>query len=141
MTVVDTAPAPVTRGLHRTLWALQGVLGVFFIVASAGPKLLGEANTAQSFEDMGAGTWFRYFIGLVELAGGIGLLVPRLAGLAATGLALLMVGAFITQAFIVHGGALMITPVVLFPFFVFIAWGRRESIGRLFKYAPESSSR
>jgi putative oxidoreductase len=56
---------------------------VFFIVASARPKLLGEASTVQSFEDMGAATWFRNFFGLVELAGGIGLLVPRLAGLAA----------------------------------------------------------
>jgi putative oxidoreductase len=131
MTAIDTAPAPLARGLNRTLWALQGTLGVFFIVASAGPKLFGEASTVQSFEDMGAATWFRYFIGLVELAGGIGLLVPRLAGLAAAGLALLMVGATITQAFILHGGALVITPVVLFALFVFLAWGRRASIGRL----------
>jgi putative oxidoreductase len=133
MTAADIATAPLGRGLHRTLWALQGVLGVFFIVASAGPKLLGEASTVQSFEDMGAAPWFRYFIGLVELAGGIGLLVPRLAGLAAVGLALLMVGAAITQAFILHGGALVITPVVLFVPFVVIAWGRRASIGQLIR--------
>lgn len=133
MTVVDSAPAPLARGLHRTLWVLQGILGLFFIVASAGPKLLGEANAVQTFEDMGAATWFRYFIGLVELAGGIGLLVPRLAGLAAAGLALLMVGAAVTQAFILHGGALVITPVVLFALFVFLAWGRRASIGQLTK--------
>ncbi|MEV6600612.1 DoxX family protein [Actinoplanes sp. NPDC051346] len=128
MTAIDTAP--VARGLHRTLWALQILLGLFFIVASAGPKLFGEATAVQTFEDMGAGAWFRYFIGLVELAGGIGLLVPRLAGLAAVGLALLMVGAAITQAFILDGGALVLTPVVLFVFFAFIAWGRRASIAR-----------
>ncbi|MFG3679867.1 DoxX family protein [Micromonospora chalcea] len=131
MSVVDTTPPPVARGLHRTLWVLQGFLGVFFIVASAGPKLFGEANAVQSFEDMGAAPWFRYFVGLVELAGGIGLLVPRLAGLAAVGLALLMIGAAVTQAFILDGGALVLTPVVLFVLFVFIAWGRRDSIGRL----------
>jgi putative oxidoreductase len=128
MTVPTTAPAPLPRSLHRTLWGLQVVLGVFFIVASAGPKLFGEAHAVQTFEDMGAATWFRYFIGLVELAGGIGLFVPRLAGLAATGLALLMVGATVTQAFILHGGALVITPVVLLALFVFLAWGRRASI-------------
>ncbi|MEV4819192.1 DoxX family protein [Micromonospora tulbaghiae] len=133
MTVVDTTPPPVARGLHRTLWALQGVLGVFLIVASAGPKLFGEANAVQTFEDMGAAPWFRYLVGLLELAGGIGLLVPRLAGLAAVGLALLMVGAAITQAFILDGGALVLTPVVLFALFVFIAWGRRHSIHRLLK--------
>ncbi|MEV8509235.1 DoxX family protein [Actinoplanes sp. NPDC051475] len=127
MTAVNAAPAPLARGLHRTLWALQITLALFFIVASAGPKLFGEAYAVQTFEDMGAATWFRYFIGLVELAGGIGLLVPRLAGLAAAGLALLMVGATITQAFILHGGALVITPMVLFALFVFVAWGRRPS--------------
>ncbi|MBO4142571.1 DoxX family protein [Micromonospora tulbaghiae] len=131
MTVADTTPPPVARGLHRTLWVLQGFLGVFLIVASAGPKLFAETNAVQTFEDMGAAPWFRYFVGLLELAGGIGLLVPRLAGLAAVGLALLMVGAAVTQAFILDGGALVLTPVVLFALFVFIAWGRRHSIRRL----------
>jgi hypothetical protein len=42
-----------------------------------------------------------------------------------------MVGAAITQAFILHGGPLVITPVVLFALFVFLSWGRRASIGRL----------
>ena len=132
-TTTTTTTAPIARGLHRTLWALQAFLGVFFIVASAGPKLLGEASTVQIFSDMGAAPWFRYFIGLVELAGGIGLLVPRLAGLAATGLALLMIGAAFTQAFILHGGALVLTPVVLFFIFVFLAWGRRASVAQLFR--------
>ncbi|MFI5492402.1 DoxX family protein [Actinoplanes sp. NPDC051859] len=133
MALIDTAPAPLSRGLHRTLWVLQAFLGVFMIVASAGPKLVGEATAVQIFEDMGAAPWFRYFIGLVELAGGIGLLVPRLAGPAAVGLALLMIGAAITQAFILHGGALVLTPVILFALFVFIAWGRRASLTPLIR--------
>jgi putative oxidoreductase len=134
MTAIATATAaPLSRKLHRTLWAVQGILGVFFIVASAGPKLLGEAYAVQTFEDMGAAPWFRYFIGLVELAGGIGLLVPRLAGPAAVGLALLMVGATVTQVFILHGGALIVTPVVLFALFAFIAWGRRATIAQLLR--------
>ena len=131
MTAIPTAPAPMSPGLNRTLWALQVFLGVFFIVASAAPKLFGESNAVQSFEDMGTGTWFRYFVGLGELAGGVGLLVPRLAGLAAVGLALVMVGAAITQAFILNGGALVLTPVALFALFVFIAWHRRTSISRI----------
>ncbi|MEV4642150.1 DoxX family protein [Actinoplanes sp. NPDC049548] len=133
MTIIDTTPAPRARGLHRTLWVLQVLLAAFFIVASAGPKLFGEAYAVQTFEDMGAAPWFRYFIGLVELAGGIGLLVPRLAGAAAAGLALLMVGAAVTQAVILHGGALVLTPVVLFVLFVVLAWGRRDSFTRLLK--------
>ncbi|WP_250034422.1 DoxX family protein [Paractinoplanes maris] len=131
MTAIDTASAPVAPALNRTLWVLQILIGVFLIVGSAAPKLFGEANAVQIFEDMGAAPWFRYFIGVVELAGGIGLLVPRLAGAAAVGLALLMVGAAITQAFILDGGALVVTPVLLFALVAFIAWGRRASIRRL----------
>ncbi|MEU8819572.1 DoxX family protein [Actinoplanes sp. NPDC048796] len=93
--------------------------------------LIGEANAVQTFENMGAATWFRYFIGVVELAGGIGLLIPRLAFPAAAGLMLLMVGAFITQVFILHGGPVAITPVVLFALFLFIAWGRRGAARKL----------
>ncbi|XVU21131.1 hypothetical protein ACQPZJ_28105 [Actinoplanes sp. CA-054009] len=37
---------------------------------------------------------------------------------------LLMIGAFVTQVVILHGGAVAITPVVLFALFGFIAWGR-----------------
>ncbi|SNY66534.1 DoxX family protein [Paractinoplanes atraurantiacus] len=128
MTITATT-APLA--FRRTLWAVQIVLGLFMVVASAAPKLVGEANAVQTFDDMGAATWFRYFIGVVELAGGLGLLVPRLAGLAAVGLMLLMVGAFYTQVFILHGGAVAITPVVLFALFGFVAWGRRASIARL----------
>jgi putative oxidoreductase len=131
MTVAENAPAVSAVRFHRTLRALQGLLGVFLIVASAAPKLAGETNAVQTFDDMGAATWFRYFVGLVELAGGIGLLVPRLAGLAAAGLALLMVGATATQLFVLHGGALALTPVIIGAMCVFIAWGRRESIRRL----------
>ena len=40
---------------------------------------------------------FRYAVGLVELAGGVGLLIPRLCGLAALGVTALLVGATVTN--------------------------------------------
>lgn len=127
MTVVDDVPERATPRFHRTLWGLQILLGVFLIVGSAGPKLVGEHYAVQTFQDMGAATWFRWFIGAVELAGGVGLLVPRLARAAAVGLSLLMIGAAITQAFILHGGALVATPLILLALFALIAWGRRRT--------------
>ena len=39
-TVADTTPPPVARGLHRTLWVLQGFLGVFFIVVCSPVNVL-----------------------------------------------------------------------------------------------------
>jgi putative oxidoreductase len=117
-----------SRALARTLWTTQILLGVFFIVASAGPKLFGEAYAVQIFTDIGAGQWFRYAIGVIELAGGIGLLVPRLAGLAALGLVGLMIGATITQVVILDAPVMASTPVVLGVVFALIAWARRAEI-------------
>lgn len=126
MTASDYPAAPEARGraLNITLWVVQVLMAVFFVVASAGPKLFGERYAVEIFDQIGAGHWLRYLVGFLELAGGIGLLIPRLAGLAAIGLTLLMVGATITQLFILHNGALAITPIVLGIVFVFVAWGR-----------------
>jgi putative oxidoreductase len=128
-TATHTAsPATRSRGAHRALWVLQVLMGVFFIVASAAPKFAGEAYTVQIFTEIGAGQWFRYFIGAVELAGAIGLMVPRLAGPAAVGLMGLMIGAGYTQAVVLDAPEMVVTPVILFVLAAVVAWGRRESI-------------
>lgn len=49
------------------------------------------------FATIGVEQWFRYAVGVIELAGAVGLLVPRLAGLAALGLAADMIGAMAVQ--------------------------------------------
>jgi uncharacterized membrane protein YphA (DoxX/SURF4 family) len=121
-------PATSSRIAHRSLWVLQILMGVFFIVASAAPKFWGDPYAVQIFSEIGAGQWFRYLIGAIELAGGIGLMVPRLAGPAAVGFMGLMVGAGYTQAVVLDAPAMVVTPVILFVLAGIIAWGRRESI-------------
>ena len=128
---LTAAPHARTRALTRTLWTLQILVGLFFVVASAGPKLFGEAYAVEIFTQIGAGQWFRFVIGAVELAGGIGLLVPRLAGAAALGLVGLMVGAAYTQSFVLDNPAFVVTPVLLGIVTGFIAWSRREEIAQL----------
>lgn len=113
---------------HRALWVLQILMGVFFVVASAAPKFWGDPYAVQIFTEIGAGQWFRYFIGAVELAGGIGLMVPRLAGPAAVGLMALMVGAAYTQAVVLDQPVMVTTPAIIFVLAAVIAWGRRASI-------------
>lgn len=127
-TVATTSRATTSRAVNRLLWTIQIVVGVFFVVASAGPKLFGEAYAVETFTQIGAGQWFRYLVGILELAGGIGLLVPRLAGPAALGLVGLLIGATITQAFILDGGVLVLTPVILVVLVAGVAWGRRQQI-------------
>ena len=130
MTTSTAAPAtrPASRSGHRALWVLQILMGVFFVVASAAPKLWGDPYAVQIFTDIGAGQWFRYVVGAIELAGGIGLMVPRLAGPAAVGLMGLMIGAGYTQAVVLDAPGMIVSPVVFFVLAAVIAWGRRASI-------------
>jgi putative oxidoreductase len=130
-----TASAPAAslgRTTHRVLWGLQIVLGLFLVIASAIPKFYGDPFAVWLFEQIGAGQWFRYLVGVLELAGGIGLLTTRLAAPAAIGLMGLMVGAAFTQAVVLGAPAGMVTPAILFVLLAPIAWGRREQLSALF---------
>lgn len=125
--MTTTAPTR-SRATHRTLWVLQILLGVFFVVASGAPKFWGDPYAVQIFTEIGAGQWLRYVVGALEIAGGIGLMVPRLAGPAAVGLMALMVGAAYTQAVVLGAPAMILTPAIIFVLAAAIAWGRRDSI-------------
>jgi uncharacterized membrane protein YphA (DoxX/SURF4 family) len=91
-----TKTRPARRLRKIAVGLVQVALAVQFIAGGA-TKLLGDAQMVTMFDDIGAGQWFRLLIGLLEVAGGIGLLIPRLAGLAATGLVALMAGAVVTN--------------------------------------------
>lgn len=130
---MSTTVAPTqtrTRPATIALWTLQVLLGLMFIVGSGAPKLFGEAYAVQIFEDLGTGQWLRVVVGLLEVAGGIGLLVPRLAGLAASCLVALMVGATISQLFFLSEG-FWYTPVILGVLLGVVAWVRRAEIPRV----------
>ena len=73
------------------------------------PKLAGAHTAVTMFGQIGAGQWLRYLVGTAELAGAAGLLIPRLAGLAAAGLAADMAGASIINAAVLHSGAIAMT--------------------------------
>jgi uncharacterized membrane protein len=60
----------------------------------------------------------------LEVAGAVGLLVPRLSGLAALGLAGLMVGATATNLFVLGESPWL--PIGLLLVSALIAWGRRS---------------
>ncbi|MEV6432281.1 DoxX family protein [Nocardia sp. NPDC051463] len=127
---VPSAVAP-SRARNITLWTLQVVFSLFFIIASAAPKLVGQRYAVEVYAEIGWGQWFRYVTGVVELAGGLGLLIPRLSGSAAAGLSLTMVCAAATQALLLGAAADAIFPLVLCGVFGWIAWNRRDSIGAL----------
>ena len=99
---------------------------MFFALAAL-PKLAGAHYAVTMFGQIGAGQWLRYLVGTAELAGAAGLLIPRLAGLAAAGLAADMAGASIINATVLHSAAIAIT-VPLCAAFTLIAISRRAQI-------------
>jgi uncharacterized membrane protein YphA (DoxX/SURF4 family) len=123
MTVQTAHTAPSTTR-RKVLWGAQILLGAFLLIASGLPKLVGQADAVESFEQIGWGQWFRYVTGVVEVGGAIGLLIPRLAGLAAIGLIGLMGGAILTQILVLEP-AWSAMPAAFAVVFALIAWDRR----------------
>lgn len=83
-------------------WTLQGLLALVFMF-TAYRKFTGHPVPVETIEALGADQWVRIAIGILELLGAIGLLVPRLAFTAATGLSFLMLGATGTHLFLIGG--------------------------------------
>lgn len=129
-TAGHAAADPVShRRWNKAVWAVQIMLAVFFVTASFA-KLSGQHSAVEQFTKIGLGQWLRYLAGVCELSGGLGLLIPRLAGAAATGLVGLMIGATIVNLLAV-GPAIAAATTVLAIAFAAIAryrWNEPSSL-------------
>ena len=85
----------MSKGKTIALWIVSILLAALFLFAGLS-KLLALDKAKQMFAQVGYAGWFAAFIGVCETLGGIGVLVPRLAGLAAAGLSIIMAGAVYT---------------------------------------------
>ncbi|CAA9459310.1 MAG: hypothetical protein AVDCRST_MAG02-1875 [uncultured Rubrobacteraceae bacterium] len=124
-TTSGTPAAPATsrgRAANIVLWALQVLLALVFAMAGLA-KVGGDTAMAEMFATIGIGQWFRYVVGALELAGAVGVLIPRLSGPAALGLIGLMAGAALTNALVL--GASPLLPIVLLLVSGLVAYGRR----------------
>jgi uncharacterized membrane protein len=88
--------------MNRALWIVQVLLGLFFALASGAPKLLLPGDALPMPIPLPYA--FILFIGVAEVAGGLGLILPGLTRirpgltpLAAAGLVLVTVGATVYQ--------------------------------------------
>lgn len=132
------APTTTHRLRPRSigLWVIQIVLATQF--AGAGlMKLSGDAVMVDMFAEIGAGQWFRHLVGALELAGAIGLLVPRWCGPAALGLAGVMTGATLTNVLVLAESPVL--PLVYLAVAGLVAWLRRPTIVRLLRRPPTAS--
>jgi hypothetical protein len=88
--------------VNRAVWTIQGLMAALFIFAGVMKLVLPiEAMT----QDIALPGWFLRFIGVAEVAGALGLVLPGLLGirqaltpLAAAGLIVIMCGAVVLTA-------------------------------------------
>jgi uncharacterized membrane protein YphA (DoxX/SURF4 family) len=90
-----------SRNMTVVIWVLRVLMAALFLFAG-GSKLMGSPMMVQTFDQVGFGQWFRYFTGLCEVVGGVGVLIPSYSGLAALLLLCVDVGAFIAQISVLH---------------------------------------
>jgi uncharacterized membrane protein YphA (DoxX/SURF4 family) len=125
MTTIATAtPTTRSRGRRYALAALQVVLAAVYVAAGLGKVTL-DATVVTGFTAMGIGPAGIVTIGVLELLGAIGLLIPRIAGLAATAFVALMIGAVVITAATV-GVAMVPVPAVVLVLAAVVAWARRH---------------
>ncbi|NUP35553.1 MAG: DoxX family protein [Streptomyces sp.] len=145
-TTARVASAPVIaesatargRRARIALRTVQVLIALFYAVASALPKLIGNQYAVDAFDKIGWGSAGMYTIGALELAGGVALLLPVLQSVAAVALSALMVGAFVVQM-TVFGGENAATPLILIVPLALIAWARRGSNADLLRLVRRRS--
>src|SRR4051812_5941770 len=118
--------------MNRALWTVQGLLAALFLFA-------GGVKLAMPLDEMVAQSGlpgpFILFIGIAEVLGALGLILPSLTRirpgltpLAAYGLVVIMIGATVLTAAGVGGGDPMtaLFPLVVGILTAFVAYGRQR---------------
>jgi hypothetical protein len=107
------------------LWLTQVALALMFLMAG-GSKLAGVPAMVTMFDAIGLGQWFRYVTGVIEVISGIALLVPSAAIFGALLLIPTMLGAIVTNVFVVPASP--VPPLVLLLLAAAVAWARRAQL-------------
>ena len=119
--------------MNVVLWIIQILLALLFLFAGV-TKLLPIIPLPPPPPDAWIPPmWFLKFIGVCEVLGALGLVLPgllrrqqHLTVLAAIGLAIIMIGAVVVTV-MTMGVAAAVTPLVVGLLCVFVAYGRRGS--------------
>ena len=105
-------------------WTLQALLGTLFVVL--GVAKFGDPSWARKFAGWGYPDGFYMAVGVLEIAGGLMVLVPRVASYGALVIVTVMVGAALTH--LVHGEMQRLSgPLMFLVIAAAVAWLRRTS--------------
>ena len=120
-----TWPVHRSRAALVAIWSLQIALAGMFLLAG-GSKLVGAPPMVALFDTIGIGQWFRYVTGLIEVGSALALLVPSVAVFGAVALVPTMIGAIVTELFIV--GDSPVPPAILLVGVAVVVWARRNEL-------------
>ena len=138
MAIANTLPRHVSVQFEHTpsrrrgaiLWTIQGLLGATYVITGL-MKLASPADVLAATMPVPLPILFLRVIGLCELAGALGLVLPglthikpRLTSLAASGLVIIMAGATVITA-LTMGAAMAAMPLVLGILAGYVAYARR----------------
>jgi uncharacterized membrane protein YphA (DoxX/SURF4 family) len=120
--------------MNILLWIVQIMLALLFLFAG-GTKLIMSTQQLEAMAPPGAihlAGWFLKFIGVVEVLGVLGLIIPgltkinrRLTPIAAIGLLIIMIGA-VVLTLMGTGVRDAIVPFITGLLCAFVAYGRRD---------------
>ena len=114
-----------SRALTVALWVVSAATAAMFLMAGY-MKLTGAPEMVHTFEAIGAGQWFRYLTGGMEVVSALALLIPALALYGALALAATMMGAVFTHLMVLGGSPVpALALLVASSFIAWIRWSRR----------------
>jgi hypothetical protein len=126
MSTNSSAISPTqNKSIKIVSWVLR-VLAAAAFLAAGSAKLIGVPMMVEIFNHIGIGQWFRVLTGLVEVVGGVAILVPATAGFAGVLLATTMACAVMTHLFVIGGNP--IPAVFLFAVTATVAWLHRARL-------------
>ncbi len=117
------------RAASAALWVGQILVAATLLFASV-PKVTFDPMAVEGFAAIGFSATGTLVIGLLEIAGAIGLLIPRLTGLAALCTVALMIGA-VAFTIPTMGAAMAVLPALVGVVAALVAHGRRSSTAEL----------
>jgi uncharacterized membrane protein len=118
------------------LWIVQVLLSLTVLFAGS-TKFIMTVEQMNSMAKIPLPGWFIHFIGICEILGAIGLILPWLLGikpkltpLAACGLVIIMIGAVTLT---VAGGDILpaLFPLIVGLLAAFVAWGRFRMLAKM----------
>jgi putative oxidoreductase len=118
-----------TRRLDAAVWVLRIALASIFIVVGF-VKIPGSIHPmwVRLFARIGFGQWFRYVTALVEIVGGMLMLVPSATFVSVGLLASTMVGALLVHIFIIGVGLQTAVVLALLSGIIAVGWYRHTPV-------------